>query len=219
MKDSTDWKKTTDAFVALQKEWKTVGPVVKKHSDAIWKRFITACDAFFDNKKKQITNIHTIEHDNLKTKKGIIAQVNAVLEADNKEDGPTQVRELMKQWQEVGHVPYKEKDKIYAEYKAAIDKAFEQFDMKGMNARIANFENSLNKMGGDDKVYHERERLVRDYERKCQEMKTYENNMGFFNASSKNGSTIVKQMEKKIANLKDEIAILEKKIKMIDDKV
>lgn len=219
MKDSTDWKKTTDAFVALQKEWKTVGPVVKKHSDAIWKRFITACDAFFDNKKKQNTNIHTIEHDNLKTKKGIIAQVNAVLEADNKEDGPTQVRELMKQWQEVGHVPYKEKDKIYAEYKAAIDKAFEQFDMKGMNARIANFENSLNKMGGDDKVYHERERLVRDYERKCQEMKTYENNMGFFNASSKNGSTIVKQMEKKIANLKDEIAILEKKIKMIDDKV
>ena len=142
-----------------------------------------------------------------------------MLEADNKEDGPTQVRELMKQWQEVGHVPYKEKDKIYAEYKAAIDKAFEQFDMKGMNARIANFENSLNKMGGDDKVYHERERLVRDYERKCQEMKTYENNMGFFNASSKNGSTIVKQMEKKIANLKDEIAILEKKIKMIDDKV
>ena len=219
MKDSTDWKKTTEAFVALQKEWKTIGPVVKKHSDTIWKRFITACDTFFENKKKQTSSVHVVEHENLKKKKEVIAQVNAILEANDQDEGPVKVRELMQQWQDIGHVPYKEKDKIYEEYKAAIDKAFEQFDMKATRARIANFENSLNEMGNSDKVYHERERLVRDYERKCQEMKTYENNMGFFNAQSKNGSTIVKEMERKIARIKEDIALLEQKIKMIDEKI
>ena len=219
MKDSTDWKKTTEAFVALQKEWKAIGPVVKKHSDTIWKRFITACDTFFENKKKQTSSVHVVEHENLKKKKEVIAQVNAILEANDQDEGSVKVRELMQQWQDIGHVPYKEKDKIYEEYKAAIDKAFEQFDMKATRARIANFENSLNEMGNSDKVYHERERLVRDYERKCQEMKTYENNMGFFNAQSKNGSTIVKEMERKIARIKEDIALLEQKIKMIDEKI
>ena len=219
MKDSTDWKKTTEAFVALQKEWKTIGPVVKKHSDTIWKRFITACDTFFENKKKQTSSVHVVEHENLKKKKEVIAQVNAILEANDQDEGSVKVRELMQQWQDIGHVPYKEKDKIYEEYKAAIDKAFEQFDMKATRARIANFENSLYEMGNSDKVYHERERLVRDYERKCQEMKTYENNMGFFNAQSKNGSTIVKEMERKIARIKEDIALLEQKIKMIDEKI
>ncbi len=219
MKDSTDWKKTTEAFVALQKEWKTIGPVVKKHSDTIWKRFITACDTFFENKKKQTSSVHVVEHENLKKKKEVIAQVNAILEANDQDEGPVKVRELMQQWQDIGHVPYKEKDKIYEEYKAAIDKAFDQFDMKATRARIANFENSLNEMDNSDKVYHERERLVRDYERKCQEMKTYENNMGFFNAQSKNGSTIVKEMERKIARIKEDIALLEQKIKMIDEKI
>lgn len=219
LKDSTDWKKTTESLIALQKEWKTVGPVVKKHSDAIWKRFISACDAFFEEKKKQTSNIHTIEHDNLKQKKAIIAQINAALEENNQDDGPTQVRELMQQWQGVGHVPYKEKDKIYTEYKAAIDKAFEQFDMKATRAQMSNFENSLNQMSGSDKVYHERERLVRSYEQKCQELKTYENNMGFFNAQSKTGNSIVKEMEKKISKIKDDISLLEQKIKMIDDKI
>lgn len=219
MKDSTDWKKTTEAFIALQKEWKAIGPVVKKHSDTIWKRFITACDTFFENKKKQTSSVHVVEHENLKKKKEVIAQVNAILEANDQDEGPVKVRELMQQWQDIGHVPYKEKDKIYEEYKAAIDKAFEQFDMKATRARIANFENSLNEMDNSDKVYHERERLVRDYERKCQEMKTYENNMGFFNAQSKNGSTIVKEMERKIARIKEDIALLEQKIKMIDEKI
>ena len=219
LKDSTDWKKTTDEFVALQKEWKTIGPVVKKHSDAIWKRFIAACDAFFEEKKKQTSNIHTQEHQNLKTKKDIIAQINAILNDEAAEDPATKVRELMQQWQEVGHVPYKEKDKIYAEYKEAIDKAFEKYDMKAVRARMANFENSLNQMAGTDKVYHERERMVRAYEQKCQELKTYENNLGFFNARSNTGNTIVKEMERKIEKIKEDIAMLEQKIKLIDEKI
>lgn len=219
LKDSTEWKKTTDALVALQKEWKTVGPVVKKHSDAVWKRFIAACDAFFEEKKKQNVNIHSVEHENLKLKKDIVAQINAILEAEETEDAPAKVRELMKKWQEVGHVPYKEKDKIYAEYKAAIDKAFEQLDMKANKARMANFANSIKQMNDAGKVYHERERLVRAYEMKSQELKTYENNLGFFNAQSKSGNSLVKEMERKIANIKDEIAMLEQKIKMIDEKI
>lgn len=219
LKDSTDWKKTTDELVALQKEWKTIGPVVKKHSDAIWKRFIAACDYFFEEKKKQTSNIHTQEHQNLKTKKEIIASINTILNDEAAEEPATKVRELMQQWQEVGHVPYKEKDKIYAEYKEAIDKAFDKYDMKAVRARMANFENSLNQMAGTDKVYHERERMVRTYEQKCQELKTYENNLGFFNARSNTGNTIVKEMERKIAKIKEDIAMLEQKIKLIDEKI
>lgn len=219
LKNSTDWKKTTDELVALQKEWKTIGPVVKKHSDAIWKRFIAACDYFFEEKKKQTSNIHTQEHQNLKTKKEIIASINAILNDEAAEEPATKVRELMQQWQEVGHVPYKEKDKIYAEYKEAIDKAFDKYDMKAVRARMANFENSLNQMAGTDKVYHERERMVRTYEQKCQELKTYENNLGFFNARSNTGNTIVKEMERKIAKIKEDIAMLEQKIKLIDEKI
>lgn len=219
LKDSTEWKKTTDALIALQKEWKTVGPVVKKHSDAVWKRFIAACDAFFEEKKKQNVNVHSVEHENLKQKKDIIAQINSILENKETEDAPNKVRELMKKWQEVGHVPYKEKDKVYAEYKAAIDKAFEQLDMKAKNARMANFANSINQMSDTGKVYHERERLVRAYEMKSQELKTYENNLGFFNAQSKSGNSLVKEMERKIANIKEEIAMLEQKIKLIDEKI
>ncbi len=219
LKDSTEWKKTTDALIALQKEWKTVGPVVKKHSDAVWKRFIAACDAFFEEKKKQNVHVHSVEHENLKQKKDIIAQINSILENKETEDAPNKVRELMKKWQEVGHVPYKEKDKVYAEYKAAIDKAFEQLDMKAKKARMANFANSINQMSDTGKVYHERERLVRAYEMKSQELKTYENNLGFFNAQSKSGNSLVKEMERKIANIKEEIAMLEQKIKLIDEKI
>ena len=219
LKDSTEWKKTTDALIALQKEWKTVGPVVKKHSDAVWKRFIAACDAFFEEKKKQNVNVHSVEHENLKQKKDIIAQINSILENKETEYAPNKVRELMKKWQEVGHVPYKEKDKVYAEYKAAIDKAFEQLDMKAKKARMANFANSINQMSDTGKVYHERERLVRAYEMKSQELKTYENNLGFFNAQSKSGNSLVKEMERKIANIKEEIAMLEQKIKLIDEKI
>ena len=219
LKDSTEWKKTTDALIALQKEWKTVGPVVKKHSDAVWKRFIAACDAFFEEKKKQNVNVHSVEHENLKQKKDIIAQINSILENKETEDAPNKVRELMKKWLGVGHVPYKEKDKVYAEYKAAIDKAFEQLDMKAKKARMANFANSINQMSDTGKVYHERERLVRAYEMKSQELKTYENNLGFFNAQSKSGNSLVKEMERKIANIKEEIAMLEQKIKLIDEKI
>ncbi|MBR5103015.1 MAG: DUF349 domain-containing protein, partial [Muribaculaceae bacterium] len=219
MKDSTEWKKTTDAYVELQKEWKTIGPVVKKHSDAVWKRFIAACDYFFEQKKKQTTSIHTVEHENLKAKKAVIAELKTLLAAEEEDpDAATKVRELMANWQSIGHVPYKEKDKIYADYKELIDKAYDRYDMKAARAQLANFETTISQ-SSSDKVFHERERLVRTYEQKCAELKTYENNLGFFSARSKAGNSLVKEMEKKMVKIKEDIALLEQKIKVIDEKI
>ena len=218
LKDSTDWKKTADKLIALQKEWKTIGPVVKKHSDAVWKRFIAACDYFFDQKNKQTSSVHQAEHANLAAKREIIDAVNALLADEAETEGAKKVRQLMKKWQEIGHVPFKEKDKIYAEYKAAIDKAFEKFDMKETRAELSNFESSLGS-SSQDKIYRERERLVRAYEQKCNELKTYENNLGFFNAQSKGGNSMLKEVERKIQKIKDELSLLEQKIKLVDEKL
>lgn len=218
LKDSTDWKKTADKLVALQKEWKTIGPVVKKHSDAVWKRFIAACDYFFEQKNKQTSSVHQAEHANLAAKREIIAAINAIIDDEAETDGAKKVRQLMKKWQETGHVPFKEKDKIYAEYKAAIDRAFDKFDMKEIRAELSNFESSLGS-SSQDKMYRERERLVRTYEQKCNELKTYENNLGFFNARSKGGNSMLKEVERRIQKIKDELSILEQKIKLVDEKL
>ena len=218
LKDSTDWKKTADKLVALQKEWKTIGPVVKKHSDAVWKRFISACDYFFEQKNKQTSSVHQAEHANLTAKREIIDAINAIIADENETEGAKKVRELMKKWQEIGHVPFKEKDKVYADYKAAIDKAFDKFDMKEIRAGLSNFESSLSGTS-QDKIYRERERLVRSYEQKCNELKTYENNLGFFNAQSKGGNSMLKEVERKIQKIKDELSLLEQKIKLVDEKL
>ena len=219
LKDSKDWKATADALVVLQKEWKTVGPVVKKHSDAVWKRFIAACDYFFDEKKKSANNTHAVEHSNLKSKNEIITEINSLLADDGVDvtEAAKKVRELMAKWQEIGHVPFKEKDKVYAQYRTAVDQAYDKFDMKATRARMANFENSIANTSGD-KLHRERERLVRSYEQKSSELKTYENNLGFLSARSKAGNSIVKEMERKIAKIKEDIVMLENKIKVIDEK-
>ena len=220
LKDSTDWKKTADELVALQKEWKTIGPVVKKHSDAVWKRFITACDYFFDQKNKQTSSVRQTEHANLKAKREIIASIKNLLgsNGDNAESAK-KVRELMKQWQGTGHVPFKEKDKIYNEYREAINAAFDKFDIKEVRANLSNFESSISQLSDQDKIYRERERLVRTYEQKCNELKTYENNLGFFNAQSKGGNSMLKEVERKIQKIKDDLALLEQKIKLVDEKL
>ena len=217
LKDSTEWKTTTEIFVSMQKEWKTIGPVVKKHSDAVWKRFNAACDAFFESKKKLSNNAHAVEHDNLKQKKELIAQLNQALESEDPKEGAAKVRELMNMWGTIGHVPFKEKDKIYADYREAVDKAFEKFEMRGPKANLSNFENNISQMSSD-KANFERDRLVRIYEARCSELKTYVNNMGFLNANSKSGNSLVKELERKVEHLKEDIALLEQKIKMLDDK-
>ncbi len=217
LKDSTEWKKTTDALIALQKEWKTVGPVVKKHSEAVWKRFVAACDYFFEQKKSQTTSVHAVEHENLKAKKEIIAQISAALQMDDTEQATAIAREQIAKWSEVGHVPFKEKDKIYAEFKAVRDKASDKFNLRGGRAQFARIDAAV-ESGNSDRVFYERERLVRSYEQKCSELKVIENNLGFLSARSKDGNAIVKEMERKIGKIKEDIAALEQKIKQIDEK-
>ena len=215
--DSTDWKEATDKFVEMQKEWKTIGPVVKKYSDNVWKRFIAACDHFFEQKKKQNVNIHAVEHDNLKAKKEIIATLKSTIE-EAADDAAQSVRDLMDRWQEIGHVPFKEKDKIYAQYRELIDKAFDTLNMRGSRPRgdIAS-PRSGRSAGGNDRGLSERDRLVRTYEQRMSELKTFENNMGFLTANTKSGNSLVQEMERRIARLKEEIAELEQKIKEIDN--
>ena len=213
--DSTDWKEATDKFVEMQKEWKTIGPVVKKYSDNVWKRFIAACDHFFEEKKKQNVNVHAVEHENLKAKKEVIATLKATIE-EAADDAAQTVRDLMDRWQEIGHVPFKEKDKIYAQYRELVDKAFETLNMRGSRPRGEGGSHGPRLSGGDRNL-SERDRLVRTYEQRMNELKTFENNMGFLTANTKSGNSLVQEMERRIAKLKEEIAELEQKIKEMDN--
>ena len=219
LKDSTDWKKTADILVALQKEWKSVGVVSKKQSDTLWKRFVAACDYFFEAKNKQSNSTRKVEHDNLKAKKEVIALINEILVDENETEGGKKVRELMKKWQAIGHVPFKDKDKVYTEYKTAVDKAFDKFDMKEVKSTLSNYENSISQITDKDKIYREREYLVRSYEQKRNDLKNFENNMGFFNATSKSGNSMLKEMERRIQKIKDELSLIEKKINLLDRKL
>ena len=214
--DSTEWKEATDKFIEMQKEWKTIGPVVKKHSDAVWKRFIAACDHFFEQKKKQNVNVHAVEHDNLKAKKEVIATLKATIE-EVAEDAAQTVRNLMDRWQEIGHVPFKEKDKIYAQYRELVDKAFETLNMRGSRSSGEGGSRGPRQSSGSDRGLSERDRLVRTYEQRMSELKTFENNMGFLTANTKSGNSLVQEMERRIARLKEEIAELEQKIKELDN--
>ena len=218
LKDSTDWKKTAAALTALQKEWKTIGPVSKKSGDAVWKRFIAACDYFFENKNKNISDARQAEHENLKAKKEIIEKLKNIDDSLSKEEIKNQLKELSATYQQIGHVPYREKDKVYEAYKTALNAAYDRFDLNESKMRIADFASDINEISSDkNKLYREREKLVRMYEQKKNEIKTYENNLGFFNVTSKSGGNVLKEMEKRIEKGKEELLALEKKIEMIDE--
>jgi hypothetical protein len=182
----------------------------------VWKRFIAACDHFFEQKKKQNVNVHAVEHDNLKAKKDIIATLKTTIEEAGEEAAQT-VRNLMERWQEIGHVPYKEKDKIYAQYRELVDKAFDTLNMRGSRFSGGDGAPRGGRQSGGDRGLSERDRLVRNYEQRMSELKTFENNMGFLTANTKSGNSLVQQMEQRIVSLKEEIAQLEQKIKELDN--
>ncbi len=220
LKDSTEWKKTSDEFVAMQKEWKSIGAVTKKQGDAVWNRFIAACDYFFEQKKKATSGVRQAEHANLKAKKEIIELLKSISDETPREEAMKSVKDLMERWQQVGHVPFRDKDKVYDAYRSAVNDLYARFDIRESKARFANFENSVNEMSGDEnKLYRERERLLRTYEQKRSELHTYENNLGFFNAKSKTGNSMFREIERKIQRIKDDIETLEKKIEVIDSKL
>lgn len=220
LKDSTEWKKTADTLVELQKEWKTIGPVAKKQSDAIWHRFLAACDYFFEQRKKNASGTRQAEQANLRQKQQIIDELKAITDETPRDEAIKAVRDCMSRWQQVGHVPFKEKDKVYDTYRALIDGLYERLDIRGNNARMASFESAVAGMGDDSqKLSRERERLVRAYEQKRQELHTYENNLTFLTAKSKSGNSMLKEMERRMQRIKDEITALEQKIRLVDSKL
>jgi hypothetical protein len=221
LKDSVEWKETADKLIQLQKEWKTIGPVAKKFSDELWKRFIAACDYFFEQKNKNTSGQRTAETENLAKKKELISKINAFAKTDNPAESLTALRALMAEWNTLGHVPFKEKDKVYKEYREAVDKQFEALNVDSSNRRIESFRTNLKDMSGkgENKLFREREKLVRAYEHLKSEIATYENNIGFFSSNSKKGGGLIKEMERKIEALKEESKLIEQKINLIDENI
>lgn len=220
LKDSTDWKKTADAIAELQKEWKTIGPVDKKHSDIIWRRFIDACDYFFECRKKATSGQRRTERENLKSKEEIIKSLKAIADDTPRDEAIAKVKELQSAWQAVGHVPFRDKDRVNEEYRAVVGNLYEHFDIREKRARMEAFAGNIREMQGDgNRLGRERERLVRALEQKRGEIKTYENNLGFFNVTSKSGNALLRDMERKIDHLKEDLKALEEKIRLIDQNI
>ena len=219
LKDSTDWKGTTEKMIALQKEWKTIGQVTRRHSDSIWKRFITACDYFFDNKNKNVSSQKSEEQRNLEAKKALIEKVKTMDESLDTEEAITTLKEWIAEWNEIGHVPFKEKDKVYKAFHEAVDAQFDRLKVDQRDRRMKSYRNNVSEMAGKGKgkLYSERDRLMRTYERMKNDLQTYENNIGFLTISSKGGSGLVKEMERKIEKLKAEMELTVKKIEAIDE--
>lgn len=214
---STDWNATGEKFIRLQKEWKTIGHVPRKTGDKLWEEFNSTCNKFFDARKEAGADAHENEHKNLERKQNIVQQLKTFVE-EKAEDVQDKILSLMKEYSNIGHVPYKEKDKIYAEYQEVVDRLKKELNISIARKRLDAFKNNLKKVveQGENALESERNRLFRAYERITQELKTYENNLGFFNASSKKGNSLVDEMNHKINKLKDEIELLKNKIKEID---
>lgn len=221
LKDSTEWKETAEILTKLQKEWKTIGPVSKKYSDAVWKRFITACDYFFEQKGKATSSQRSVEQENLEKKKAIIAHLTAIDETTDADEASKEVRELMKEWNGIGHVPFKEKDRLYKQYHGLIDQLFDRFNISASNKKLSNFKSSIGNIqsGGSQSLYREREKLVRTYENMKNELQTYENNLGFLTTSSKKGNSLLTEINRKVEKLKSDLELVLQKIKVIDESI
>lgn len=221
LKDSTDWRATADELTRMQKEWKTIGAVAKKYSDQVWHRFLAACDYFFEQKKKNTSGTRRNERANLEQKQEIIEKLKALdANTPEREAAIKTLKDLQAEWQSVGHVPFAEKDAIYDAYRAVVNRIYSKWDNARRDSRMESFESSLSEIGGDtNRLYRERERLLRIYEQRRSELNTYENNMGFLSARSKNADSMLRDMQRRMQRLKDDLAELEAKIKTIDSKL
>ena len=219
LKDSTDWKETTDKFVALQKEWKAIGQVPFRHSDAIWKRFITACDYFFAQREQTLSSQKSEEQANLKAKKELIEKVKSLDESLEPDEAINLLKDYMAEWNTIGFVPFRDKDKIYKAFHQAVDAQFDRLKVDRQDRRIRSFRSNLSEMAGKGKgkLYTEREKLMRSYDRMKSELQTYENNIGFLSVHSKGGSGLIKEMERKIVSLREEMELIVQKIDAIDE--
>ena len=217
LQDSTDWKVTGDKLIALQKEWKTIGMVPKKLGDKLWNDFLTACNHFFDARNQATSGTRNEERANLEKKRCIIEQLKTL--AENAEDNiQEKVRDLIDEYNSIGHVPFKEKDKVYKEYHDILDKLYKDLNISTARRRLDKFRSNLKNVAekGVDALDNERARLMRRYESLKQEVQTYENNIGFLNASSKKGNSLIDEMNRKVQKLKDDMNLVREKIKAID---
>ena len=217
LQDSTDWKSTSDKLIALQKEWKTIGMVPKKLGDQLWEEFLGACNKFFEARNAAGAGQRSEEHTNLDKKREVIEKLKAVAE-ETGENLQEKVQKLVEEYQAIGHVPYKEKDKLYEEYHAILDKLYKDLNISVAKKRLSNFKQNLKQVAerGENALDNERARLFRQYEAIKQEVQTYENNLGFLNASSKKGNSLIDEMNRKVQKLKDEMNLVREKIKAID---
>lgn len=215
--DSTEWKSTSDKLIALQKEWKTIGTTQKKIGDQLWNDFLGACNKFFEARNAATAGTRNEEHANLEKKRGIIEQLKALAEeaGDNLQE---KVQQFVEEYNAVGHVPFKEKDKVYKEFHDVVDKLYKDLHISNARRRLDNFKTNLKNVAkrGEDALDNERGRLMRRYEQLKQEIQTYENNLGFLNASSKKGNSLLDEMNRKVQKLKDDAQLVREKIKAID---
>ena len=215
--ESTDWKVTTDKMITLQKEWKTIGAVPKKAGDELWSKFLEACNKFFEARNAANAGTRNEERTNLDKKKAIISQLKELVEG-NVDDLQDKVKGLVDEYAKIGHVPYKEKDKLYKQYHEVLDKLYDDLHVTTAKRRLDNFKSNLKNVvkRGEDALDNERGRLMRRYEGLKQEINTYENNLGFLNASSKKGNSLIDEMNRKVQRLKDDMELIKQKIKTID---
>lgn len=215
--ESTDWKVTTDKMIALQKEWKTIGAVPKKVGDELWSKFLEACNKFFEARNAANAGTRNEERTNLDKKKAIISQLKELVEG-NVDDLQEKVKGLVDEYAKIGHVPYKEKDKLYKQYHEVLDKLYDDLHVTTAKRKLDNFKSNLKNVvkRGEDALDNERGRLMRRYEGLKQEINTYENNLGFLNASSKKGNSLIDEMNRKVQRLKDDMELIKQKIKTID---
>ena len=216
--DSTDWKATSDKLIALQKEWKTVGMVPKKLGDQLWQEFLGACNKFFEARNAAGAGQRNEEHANLKKKKGIIEQLKALAE-NAAEATKEKVQALTEEYNKVGHVPYKEKDKLYEAYHEVLDRIYKELNISTKRRRLNDFKANIKNVAkrGEEALDNERGRLARRFEQLKQEIQTYENNLGFLNASSKKGNSLIDEMNRKVQHLRDDLELVRQKIKAIDE--
>jgi hypothetical protein len=221
LKDSTEWKSTADKLIGIQKEWKTIGPVPRKYSDAIWKEFVTACDYFFEQKKKNESSQKGEELENLTAKKEIIEKINNIDQSLEASEAIAQVRALADEFHKIGFVPFKEKDKVYKEFHQAIDAHYDRLKVDKTERRFETFKSNMKDMSKQDNpkriLYKERDHLMHQYNKVKTDLQTYENNMNFLSVSSKGGGGLLKDITYKIENLKNEMDLLVKKIEAIDE--
>ena len=215
--DSTDWKKTGDKIIALQKEWKTVGVVPRKQGELLWKDFLDACNKFFEARNKANAGTRNTEHSNLAKKREVVAKLKDLLE-NPVESVQQALQKLTEEYNSIGHVPFKEKDNIYKEYHEVLDKIYKDLHISNAKRRLDNFKNNLKNVAekGSDALDNERGRLLRRYDQLRSDITTYENNLGFLNAASKKGNSLVEEMNRKVQKLKDELELVKNKIKAID---